>query len=73
MPSRQLAHLRAPDLAGRLSGRSILIQPLGAIEQHGPHLPLHTDLLGNHKEHSAAYPPGPLSTLSGGRARIRVW
>ena len=26
-----------------LSERSILVQPLGAIEQHGPHLPLSTD------------------------------
>ena len=23
----------------------MLLQPLGAVEQHGPHLPLHTDLL----------------------------
>ena len=27
----------------RLSASSIVIQPLGAIEQHGPHLPLSTD------------------------------
>ena len=43
--SRQLAHLRAPDVVTQLSERSIVVQPLGAIEQHGPHLPLHTDLL----------------------------
>ncbi len=46
MPAdRQLAHLRAPDITRRLGERSIVVQPLGAIEQHGPHLPLNTDLL----------------------------
>lgn len=44
-PSRRLADLRAPQIAERLSSRSILLQPLGAIEQHGPHLPLSTDSL----------------------------
>ncbi len=43
--SRRLAELRAPDLDRLLSDRSILVQPLGAIEQHGPHLPFNTDLL----------------------------
>jgi creatinine amidohydrolase len=42
---RQLAHLRAPDIGRRLGERSIVVQPLGAIEQHGPHLPFNTDLL----------------------------
>ena len=42
---RLLAHLRAPEIASRLSNRSIVVQPLGAVEQHGPHLPLHSDLL----------------------------
>lgn len=43
--SRRLDHLRAPELARLISTRSILVQPLGAIEQHGPHLPLTTDLM----------------------------
>jgi creatinine amidohydrolase len=32
-------------MAAALDSRSILVQPLGAIEQHGPHLPYVTDLL----------------------------
>ena len=43
--SRRLADLRAPQLADALDDRSILVQPLGAIEQHGPHLPFSTDLV----------------------------
>jgi creatinine amidohydrolase len=43
--TRRLAELRAPQVAALLSPRSILVQPLGAIEQHGPHLPLNTDLV----------------------------
>lgn len=41
--ARRFAELSAPQVAERLSERSIIIQPLGAIEQHGPHLPLATD------------------------------
>lgn len=43
--SRRWADQPAPKLAGLLSERSILVQPIGAIEQHGPHLPLSTDVL----------------------------
>lgn len=43
--SRRFADLRAPQVAERITERSILVQPLGAIEQHGPHLPLSTDLV----------------------------
>ncbi|MEQ1872300.1 MAG: creatininase family protein [Ilumatobacteraceae bacterium] len=35
--------LTGPQVAERITPRSILVQPLGAIEQHGPHLPLSTD------------------------------
>lgn len=39
----RLAELRGPEVDVRLSERSIVVQPLGAIEQHGPHLPFNTD------------------------------
>lgn len=41
---RLLANLTGPDVGRALTARSILVQPVGAIEQHGPHLPLVTDL-----------------------------
>ncbi len=43
--SRRLADLRAPDIESVLDERSVIIQPVGAIEQHGPHLPFNTDLV----------------------------
>lgn len=43
--SRRLADLRAPQLSGALTERSVVVLPLGAIEQHGPHLPFNTDWL----------------------------
>jgi creatinine amidohydrolase len=42
---RRLAELRYPQVSELLSEQSILVQPIGAIEQHGPHLPLDTDLV----------------------------
>ncbi|WP_116998547.1 creatininase family protein [Desertimonas flava] len=45
MTSRRLDHLRAPQIATALGPGSTVVLPLGAIEQHGPHLPLTTDLL----------------------------
>ncbi|MEM7324236.1 MAG: creatininase family protein [Actinomycetota bacterium] len=44
-PVRRLADLRASDLLSNLDEDSILILPLGAVEQHGPHLPFSTDLV----------------------------
>ena len=36
--------MRAPEVAA-IGEDSILLQPVGAVEQHGPHLPLGTDLI----------------------------
>lgn len=43
--SRSLADLRAPEISTVLSSESIVVLPLGAIEQHGPHLPMNTDFV----------------------------
>jgi creatinine amidohydrolase len=43
--SRAFVELSAPQVAERLGPDSVLVLPVGAIEQHGPHLPLVTDLL----------------------------
>ncbi|MEM8904826.1 MAG: creatininase family protein [Actinomycetota bacterium] len=43
--TRHLADLTGPEIATRLGPRSILLQPIGAVEQHGPHLPLSTDFV----------------------------
>lgn len=45
MASRRFAELRHPQVAELITERSVFVQPLGAVEQHGPHLPLFTDLL----------------------------
>ncbi len=41
--ARRFADLHGPEVAERLTGSSIIVQPMGAIEQHGPHLPINTD------------------------------
>jgi creatinine amidohydrolase len=43
--TRRLIELRAPEIGTRLTASSIVVQPLGAVEQHGPHLPFDTDLV----------------------------
>ena len=43
--SRLLADLPGSRVTATLTERSILVQPIGAIEHHGPHLPLATDAL----------------------------
>lgn len=42
---RRLADLPGSRVAGTLTERSVLVLPVGAIEHHGPHLPLATDAI----------------------------
>jgi creatinine amidohydrolase len=44
-PSRAWADLSGPAITAATSDRSIAVVPIGAIEHHGPHLPLRTDAL----------------------------
>lgn len=44
MMLRSWAHLTAPDLGGLAHSNAVVVLPLAAVEQHGPHLPLSTDL-----------------------------
>lgn len=43
--TRRFAELRHPQVAERIGAGSTFVLPLGAVEQHGPHLPLVTDLV----------------------------
>ncbi len=43
MSSRRLDSLSSRDLLNALSPQSVVVVPLGATEQHGPHLPVNTD------------------------------
>jgi creatinine amidohydrolase/Fe(II)-dependent formamide hydrolase-like protein len=49
MPSagsaRLLGELTYQDVPQKLSARSVLVLPIGSVEQHGPHLPLNTDVV----------------------------
>lgn len=43
--NRWYGTLTAPEIATRLTPESVLCLPIGSYEQHGPHLPLHTDTI----------------------------
>lgn len=45
MSTRNLVELSGPALASTLTEDSIIVLPTGAIEHHGPHLPLATDFI----------------------------
>lgn len=43
--NRRLAELTGPEAARRITPESIVVLPMGAVEHHGEHLPLSTDLV----------------------------
>src|SRR3974390_1484350 len=45
LPPRDWTDIRSPEVAGANRARWIAVLPLAATEQHGPHLPLETDVL----------------------------
>src|SRR5512135_317915 len=45
MPSRLIGELTFLEISRVLKESSILCLPIGSIEQHGPHLPLNTDVI----------------------------
>jgi creatinine amidohydrolase/Fe(II)-dependent formamide hydrolase-like protein len=45
VPSRSIGDLTYLEISKRLRASSILCLPIGSIEQHGPHLPLNTDIV----------------------------
>ena len=45
VPPRDWTEIHWPDIAGDGAARWIAVLPLAATEQHGPHLPLETDVM----------------------------
>jgi len=45
LPSYNIADLAPPDIRAYLEEKDIIMIPIAAVEQHGPHLPLVTDTL----------------------------
>jgi creatinine amidohydrolase len=45
VPPRDWTEIHWPDIARTDAARWIAVLPLAATEQHGPHLPLETDIL----------------------------
>ena len=64
--TRLLSELSGPAVAGRLTQASIIVVPTGAIEHHGPHLPLATDQL-------IAEAVGAAAVDAGAQAGLDVW
>lgn len=78
MHTRSLHRLSTNQIRERLDKHSVVIQPMGAIEAHGPHLPVTTDFLVADRTAAAVCdePDGDwwlLPTLAYGRSLEHQW
>jgi len=78
--SRRLEDLSGPEITERITESSVIVQPIGAVEQHGPHLPLSVDHVIAHEtaaalvaEHGDAWDLWLLPTLSVSKSNEHAW
>ena len=78
--SRRLEDLSGPEITERITESSVIVQPIGAVEQHGPHLPLAVDHVIAHEaaaalvaEHGDACDLWLLPTLSVSKSNEHAW
>ena len=78
--SRRLEDLSGPEITERITESSVIVQPIGAVEQHGPHLPLAVDHVIAHEAaaalvaaHGDACDLWLLPTLSVSKSNEHAW
>ena len=78
--SRRLEDLSGPEITERITESSVIVQPIGAVEQHGPHLPLAVDHVIAHEaaaalvaEHGDTCDLWLLPTLSVSKSNEHAW
>ncbi len=77
---RRLEDLSGPEIAEQITESAVIVQPIGAVEQHGPHLPLSVDHVIAHEsaaalvaEHGDAHDLWLLPTLSISKSNEHAW
>ena len=78
--TRLLENLSGPEIDEHITESSVIIQPIGAVEQHGPHLPLAVDHVIAHEaatavvtEYGDAHDLWQLPTLSVSKSNEHAW
>ncbi len=78
--SRRLEDLSGPEVGERITESAVIIQPVGAVEQHGPHLPLSVDHVIAHEaaaslvaEHGDSHDLWLLPTLAVSKSNEHAW